>query len=150
MGWVPLRKCWAKPLQVEREDAIIATKVYFPFSPDVNRLGASRFSPSCEKLNRVSKDWAPIVSIFISCISGMLPHPIEETLRALDDCVKQGKIRYIGLCNSTAWQIAKADGVARLILARRGFALCRLIIPWWVVNLSGRSSLQPKILGSAP
>ena len=45
--------------------------------------------------------------------------PIEETLRALDDCVKQGKVRYIGLCNSRAWQIAKADGVARLLGTER-------------------------------
>ncbi len=39
--------------------------------------------------------------------------PLEETLRALDDCVRQGKVRYIGLSNYAAWQIAKADGLAR-------------------------------------
>ena len=39
--------------------------------------------------------------------------PLEETLRALDDCVRQGKVRYIGLSNFAAWQIAKADGLAR-------------------------------------
>jgi len=39
--------------------------------------------------------------------------PIEETLRALDDLVHQGKVRYIGLSNFNAWQIAKADGVSK-------------------------------------
>ncbi len=39
--------------------------------------------------------------------------PLEETLRALDDCVRHGKVRYIGLSNYAAWQIAKADGLAR-------------------------------------
>ena len=45
--------------------------------------------------------------------------PLEETLRALDDCVRQGKVRYIGLSNFAAWQIAKADGLARQLGTER-------------------------------
>ena len=40
--------------------------------------------------------------------------PIEETLGALNDMVRSGKIRYIGLCNLAAWQIMQALGVSRL------------------------------------
>ena len=102
----------------KREDAIIATKVYFPSSSDVNRLGASRLAIMREvegSLERLGTDRIDLYQLHQWDPST----PIEETLRALDDCVKQGKVRYIGLCNSTAWQIAKADGVARLLGTER-------------------------------
>ena len=107
-----------KALAGKREDAIIATKVYFPSSGDVNRLGASRLSVMREvegSLERLGTDRIDLYQLHQWDVST----PIEETLRALDDCVKQGKVRYIGLCNSSAWQIAKADGVARLIGTER-------------------------------
>ena len=107
-----------KALAGKRDDAIIATKVYFPFSGDVNRLGASRLAIMREvegSLERLGTDRIDLYQLHQWDSST----PIEETLRALDDCVKQGKVRYIGLCNSAAWQIAKADGVARLIGTER-------------------------------
>ena len=107
-----------KALAGKRDDAIIATKVYFPFSGDVNRLGASRLAIMREvegSLERLGTDRIDLYQLHQWDSST----PIEETLRALDECVKQGKVRYIGLCNSTAWQIAKADGVARLIGTER-------------------------------
>ena len=107
-----------KALAGKREDAIIATKVYFPFSGDVNRLGASRLAIMREvegSLERLGTDRIDLYQLHQWDSST----PIEETLRALDDCVKQGKVRYIGLCNSRAWQIAKADGVARLLGTER-------------------------------
>ena len=103
-----------KALAGKREDAIIATKVYFPSSSDVNRLGASRLAIMREvegSLERLGTDRIDLYQLHQWDSST----PIEETLRALDDCVKQGKVRYIGLANARAWQIAKADGVARLL-----------------------------------
>ena len=111
-------KMLGKALGSKREDAIIATKMYFPFSSDVNRLGASRFAIMREveaSLTRLGTDRIDLYQLHQWDSST----PIEETLRALDDCVKQGKVRYIGLCNSRAWQIAKADGVARMINTER-------------------------------
>ena len=107
-----------KALAGKREDAIIATKMYFPSSADVNRLGASRLSIMREvegSLERLGTDRIDLYQLHQWDSST----PIEETLRALDDCVKQGKVRYIGLCNARAWQIAKADGVATLLGTER-------------------------------
>ena len=88
-----------KALAGKREDAIIATKVYFPSSGDVNRLGASRLAIMREvegSLERLGTDRIDLYQLHQWDAST----PIEETLRALDECVKQGKVRYIGLCNS--------------------------------------------------
>lgn len=107
-----------KALAGKREDAIIATKMYFPSSSDVNRLGASRFSIMREvegSLERLGTDRIDLYQLHQWDNST----PIEETLRALDDCVRQGKVRYIGLANARAWQVAKADGVARLLGTER-------------------------------
>ena len=107
-----------KALAGKREDAIIATKVYFPSSGDVNRLGASRLSIMREvegSLKSLGTDRIDLYQLH----SWDSSTPVEETLRALDDCVKQGKVRYIGLANAAAWQVAKADGVARLIGTER-------------------------------
>lgn len=111
-------KMLGKALEGKREDAIIATKMYFPFTSDVNRLGASRQAIMREvegSLERLGTDRIDLYQLHQWDSST----PIEETLRALDDCVRQGKVRYIGLCNSRAWQIAKADGVARLLGTER-------------------------------
>lgn len=107
-----------KALGNKREDAIIATKMDFPFSGDVNRLGASRQSIMREvegSLERLGTDHIDLYQLHQWDCST----PIEETLRALTDCVRQGKVRYIGLANATAWQIAKADGVANLLGTER-------------------------------
>lgn len=105
-------------LSGKREDAIIATKMYFPSSPDVNRLGASRLAIMREvegSLQRLGTDRIDLYQLHQWDNST----PIEETLRALDDCIKQGKVRYIGLANAAAWQIAKADGAASLLGTER-------------------------------
>ncbi len=117
-GYGNSERMLGKALAGKREDAIIATKVYFPFSSDVNRLGASRVAIMREvegSLERLGTDRIDLYQLHQWDSST----PIEETLRALDDCVKQGKVRYIGLCNSAAWQIAKADGIARLLGTER-------------------------------
>ena len=100
-----------KALKGKRDDVIIATKVYLPMSNDINRMGNSRFSIMREvedSLERLGTDRIDLYQIH----QWDSTTPIEETLRALDDCVRQGKVRYIGLSNAADWQIAKPDGVA--------------------------------------
>ena len=97
--------------QVNRDDLIIASKCYFPMGQKPNQYGVSRkhIFASCEaSLKRLRTDY-----IDLYYIHGPDPvTPYEETLRALDDLVRQGKVRYLGCSNIFGWQIAKAAGVA--------------------------------------
>lgn len=96
-----------------REEVIITSKVYFPTGPDINAMGANRrhIMYAVEgSLRRLQTDRIDIY--FIHRFDDITP--LEETLRALDDLVHQGKILYIGLSNFAAWQIEKAIGIAAL------------------------------------
>ena len=107
-----------KSLEGKREDVIIATKVYLPMSSDINGMGNSRYAIMREvenSLKRLNTDRIDLYQLH----KWDETTPIEETLRALDDCVRQGKVRYIGLSNSAAWQIVKADGVAQRLGTER-------------------------------
>lgn len=107
-----------KALAGKRDDVVIATKVYLPMGTDVNRMGASRFSIMREvedSLERLGTDHIDLYQLHQWDNST----PIEETLRAMDDCVRQGKVRYIGLSNSAAWQIVKADAAAKQLGTER-------------------------------
>jgi aryl-alcohol dehydrogenase-like predicted oxidoreductase len=98
--------------QTERDDLVITSKCYFPMGQKPNQYGLSRkhVMASCEaSLKRLRTDY-----IDIYYIHGPDPiTPYEETLRALDDLVRQGKVRYLGCSNMFGWQVAKAAGVAR-------------------------------------
>jgi aryl-alcohol dehydrogenase-like predicted oxidoreductase len=102
--------------QVNRDDLIIASKCYFPMGSKPNQYGLSRkhIFASCEaSLKRLRTEY-----IDLYYLHG--PDPVtayEETLSALNDLVRQGKVRYLGCSNIFGWQIAKAAGVA----ARMGF-----------------------------
>lgn len=107
-----------KALGDRRKDVIIATKVFFPFSKNINAMGLSRLAIMREveaSLKRLNTDYIDLYQVH----SFDYTTPLEETLRALDDLVHQGKVRYIGLSNFAAWQIAKADGLARLLGTER-------------------------------
>jgi aryl-alcohol dehydrogenase-like predicted oxidoreductase len=104
--------------QVNRDELVIASKCYFPMGQRPNQYGVSRkhVVASCEaSLKRLQTD-----HIDLYYIHGPDPvTPFEETLRAYDDLVRQGKVRYIGCSNIFGWQIAKAAGIsARLNLER--------------------------------
>ena len=107
-----------KALGARRKDMLIATKVYFPFGTAANALGVSRLAIMREleaSLKRLGTDWIDLYQVH----SFDITTPLEETMRALDDLVHQGKVRYIGLSNFAAWQIAKADGIARQLGTER-------------------------------
>ncbi|MDH7492967.1 MAG: aldo/keto reductase [Candidatus Saccharicenans sp.] len=96
-----------------REEVLITSKVYFPTGPDVNAMGANRrhIRYAVEaSLRRLATDRIDLY--FIHRFDDITP--LEETLRALDDLVHQGKILYIGLSNFSAWQVEKAIGLAAL------------------------------------
>jgi aryl-alcohol dehydrogenase-like predicted oxidoreductase len=107
-----------KTLNVRREDVVIATKVYGEMGPGPNDRGASRghiMDSVKASLKRLQTDHIDLYQIH----STDPITPVEETLRALDDLVRQGHVRYIGLSNQAAWRVAKALGVSeRLGLAR--------------------------------
>ena len=109
-----------------REEVVIATKVYFPVTLDFkggaaltgkpaigpNQEGLSRkriFHAVDASLQRLGTDYIDLYQIH-RLDTGT---PIEETMEALHDVVKAGKVRYIGASSMWAWQFAKAQQVAR-------------------------------------
>ncbi|MGB9835758.1 MAG: aldo/keto reductase [Candidatus Saccharicenans sp.] len=96
-----------------REEVLITSKVYFPTGPDINAMGANRrhIMYAVEgSLRRLGTDRIDVY--FIHRFDDITP--LEETLRALDDLVHQGKILYLGLSNFAAWQVEKAIGLTAL------------------------------------
>ncbi|HCR30767.1 MAG TPA: aldo/keto reductase [Opitutae bacterium] len=94
-----------------RDDLVIASKCWFPMNESPNARGLSRkhIIEACEaSLTRMNLDYMDLYQIH-----GPDPYtPIEETMSALDDLVRSGKIRYIGCSNLYAWQIVKANATA--------------------------------------
>ncbi len=109
-----------------REEVVIATKVYFPTSKDVNAVGASRYhirNALEASLKRLQTDRIDIY--YIHRFDDFTP--LGETLGALDDLVAQGKILYLGASNFAAWQVAKALGISD----HRGWARFACIQPMY-------------------
>jgi aryl-alcohol dehydrogenase-like predicted oxidoreductase len=107
-----------KNLKLPRESIVVATKVFGDTTPGPNGRGASRghiqdgVKASLKRLQLEHIDLYQIHGFDVAT-------PIEETLRSLDQLVRHGHVRYIGVSNWAAWQIAKALGIAeRLGLAR--------------------------------
>jgi len=93
-----------------REDLVLATKVRLPMGENFNHSGAHRVNimRECEaSLRRLQTDYIDLYQIH----GWDSNTPLEETLRTLDDLVRQGKVRYIGLSNYLAWQAATALGL---------------------------------------
>jgi aryl-alcohol dehydrogenase-like predicted oxidoreductase len=105
-------------LGVPRNEVVLATKVYSRMGQGRNDVGASRghiMDAVDASLRRLQTDHIDLYQIHAT---DMIT-PVEETLRALDDLVRQGNVRYIGVSNWQAWRIATALGVSsRLNLAR--------------------------------
>ncbi|MBE0699726.1 MAG: aldo/keto reductase, partial [Anaerolineaceae bacterium] len=109
-----------------RDELILTSKVYFPVGTDVNAGGATRkhILLSVEKsLKRLQTDYLDIY--FIHHFDEVTP--LEETLRVLDDLVRQGKILYPGASNFAAWQVMKALGIS----AKEGLAPFAILQPMY-------------------
>jgi aryl-alcohol dehydrogenase-like predicted oxidoreductase len=90
-----------------REEIVLATKVRLPMSENLNRSGATRVNIMREvegSLRRLQTDYIDLYQVH----GWDSNTPLEETLRTLDDLVRQGKVRYIGLSNLMSWQAATA------------------------------------------
>ena len=96
-----------------RDEVVLATKVYFPWSKRPNAGGLSRkaiFSALDDSLRRLGTDHVDLYQIH----RWDYDTPIEETLEALHDLVKSGKVRYLGASSMFAWQFTKALYLADL------------------------------------
>ena len=103
-----------KALKGIRQDVIIATKVGNPMGDGTNDRGASRY----HIMQQVEDSLRLLQTDYIDLYQIHRPDPntpIEETLRALDDLVHQGKVRYIGGSNYNGWQTAEAVLKARAL-----------------------------------
>jgi aryl-alcohol dehydrogenase-like predicted oxidoreductase len=103
-----------KLIAEERDRIVLTSKVGFPMGADPNDRGLSRrhIRSSVEaSLKRLNTDRLDV--LFVHTFDPDVP--IDETLRALDLVVRQGKALHIGASNWTAWQIAKALGISAML-----------------------------------
>jgi aryl-alcohol dehydrogenase-like predicted oxidoreductase len=101
-----------KALEGRRADVIVATKFGMPMGPGDSKRGGSRrwiMRAAEDSLRRLGSDWIDLYQIHFPDPAT----PIEETLRALDDLVRQGKVRYLGCSNFAGWQVADAAWTAK-------------------------------------
>jgi aryl-alcohol dehydrogenase-like predicted oxidoreductase len=115
-----------KALGKRRGEVILATKFGMAVGGDANRKGGSRrwiIKAVEDSLSRLGTDWIDLYQFHAPDPET----PIDETLRALDDLVTQGKVRYVGNSNFSGWQIADADwtasGGTRFVSAQNQFSL---------------------------
>jgi aryl-alcohol dehydrogenase-like predicted oxidoreductase len=115
----------------DRTRLIVATKAYFPMSDDINAQGNNRqhLIAQCEaSLRRLGTDYIDLYQWHHP--SNIIP--IDETLRALDDLVRAGKIRYIGTSSFAVWQLVESLWVSK------EYGLNRVICEQPVYNLLDR------------
>lgn len=100
-----------RALEGKRDQVVLATKVRFQSGPGPNDVGLSRrhIRRAVEQsLRRLGTDWIDLYQVH--CWDNRAP--LDETLSTLDDLVHEGKVCYLGASNYTAWQLAKALGIA--------------------------------------
>lgn len=105
-----------RALKGVRDDVVITSKVDQPIGTGPNDRGASRYHIMREverSLRRLQTDRIDVYLLHVHDAGT----PLEEQFRALDDLVRQGKIRYVGVCNYQAWQICQAMNVQARINA---------------------------------
>lgn len=98
-------------LGTARSEVVLATKAYAGMGPGPNDRGASRghlMDAVHASLRRLRTDYIDLYQLHgYDTVT-----PVDETMRALDDLVTQGKVRYVGCCNARAWQMVKANAAA--------------------------------------
>lgn len=99
-------------LGAKRRDIVLATKFGWPMDDvGVLRGGSRRYLMRAveDSLRRLKTDWIDLYQFHTPDPET----PLEETLRALDDLVRQGKVRYVGCSNFAGWQVADAAWISR-------------------------------------
>ena len=100
-----------RAIATQRDKWVVATKFGFPFAQGVNEQGQSRkwINQSVEaSLKRLGSDYIDVL-YFHRAIPGL---PLEESVRAVGDLIRQGKVRYFGVSNFTGWRIAEICRIA--------------------------------------
>ena len=120
--------CLGEILGAKRKEIVLASKFGMAMNAEGTIKGASRryiMSEVEASLKRLKTDWLDLYQLHA-------PDPltpIEETLRALDDLVRQGKVRYIGCSNLPSWQVVEAEwtskhlGLASFVSAQDEYSL---------------------------
>ena len=122
-----------KNVGVARDQVVVATKVFGDTGTGPNQRGSSRAHIMAGV--RASLERLRLDHIDLYQLHGFDPAtPVEETLRALDDLVQQGLVRYVGVSNWAAWQVAQAVGVAE----RHGLARFASLQAYY--SLAGRDA----------
>jgi aryl-alcohol dehydrogenase-like predicted oxidoreductase len=107
-----------RAIRNKRQQVVLATKVAGPMGTGPNDLGLSRrhiLDAVDASLRRLATDWIDLYQVHAYDPTT----PPDETLRALDDCVRAGKVRYLGCSNYSAWQLMKATALARELRTAR-------------------------------
>lgn len=128
-----------KAMKGIRDKVLVATKVFSRVGEGPNQEGASRLQIMREvenSLMRLETDYIDLYQIHFWDADT----PIEETVRALDDLVRQGKVRYIGCSNFAAWQVCEAVWTSRT-LHRESFVSVQL--NWSMLNREIERELVP-------
>lgn len=104
--------CMGQVMGDRRKEIVLATKFCMPMSDDGRKQGASRryiMAAVEDSLRRLKTDYIDLYQLHnIDPLT-----PIEETLRALDDLVRSGKVRYVGCSNLPSWQVVEAAWTAK-------------------------------------
>jgi aryl-alcohol dehydrogenase-like predicted oxidoreductase len=114
-----------------RAEIVLATKVRLPMSDNLNRSGATRVNIMREveaSLQRLQTDYIDLYQVH----GWDSNTPLEETVRTLDDVVRQGKVRYIGLSNYMSWQAATA------VMLQESMGLEKFVTAQMYYSLVGR------------
>jgi aryl-alcohol dehydrogenase-like predicted oxidoreductase len=101
-----------RAIREKRRQVVLATKVAGPMGSGPNDLGLSRrhiLDAVDASLRRLGTDFIDVYQVHAYDPTT----PLDETLRALDDCVRAGKVRYVGCSNYSAWHVMKATALAR-------------------------------------
>ena len=100
-----------KALKGKRDDVVITSKVASPIGDGPNDQGLSRYHIMREVEKSLTRLDTDHIDVYLVHTFDELT-PLEETIRALDDLVRSGKVRYVGCCNYAAWQVCKGLWVA--------------------------------------
>jgi aryl-alcohol dehydrogenase-like predicted oxidoreductase len=131
--------CMGKVLGAGRKRIVLATKFGMPMAQDGEHQGGSRrwiMTAVEDSLRRLQTDWIDLYQLH----QPDPRTPIEETLRALDDLVRQGKVRYIGCSNLPSWEVVQAQWTAKS-LGLNAFVSCQ--DEYSLVKRDAEASLMP-------
>ncbi len=146
-----------RALKGKRDDVVITSKVASPVGSGPNDRGASRYHILREVERSLARLATDRIDVYLLHVYDAAT-PLDEQFRALDDLVRQGKIRYVGVCNYQAWQVCQALGVqerinaGRLITAQNPYSLLnrdleREMVPFARASGVGIMAYAPLAIG---